>query len=679
MDLFKKIKKIRTIEPSNSTRSAILASTYNKVNRRFLSSSDASSYIAKNMPKFYITSSKFSKGVQIKNLLRKVEIDIPSEGFIYFLDEFKNLDYSGQIINCPIDYSMVLKYSIYDLNEFFFNPKEGPGFRNVSSDYNKEILAILDGVELLIYGINKELAKSSREDKSKFIRFFEDMIDKKVSHFEEGLQRILFLNQLLWQTGHGLISLGRLDKILEDLYYADLENGFITNNEAYGLIKEFLKTLNSYSWYKTDDLANIASQVITLGGKYVDEFGEYYFYNDLTYMFIEAIGELNLKDVKMALRLSYKTPDDLIKLALESLNENLVYIEEGVKLESIKENMIYTDDGQKLEANIDSNIVFSNDELVIPKLIDFGYDVDDTYNYVLSSHLEPTFISCLEENNLISISLLKPLNDVFEDKDEIRFINSLDYLMELYKKNLKKEIEEKIKYIDSIEWNRDPLLSLFSMESYQNQLDISEGGTRNNNYGIRFYALSNTVNSLYNLKKIVFGDKVIELNEINKMRKNNFKRSKYHEFYLLLENNPIKFGMDNQEIIDISNDIISFIDESISQYKNKFDGKLKFGLSSPKYMVDNYKQASFDGSLKNDAPSRLLLSSQKSDMEIFNFASKLDFKTRGFNGNLIELNLKADEEKLTNILVEAIGIGFYQLQINLIREEIVVKETDEEE
>ncbi|MBR5503294.1 MAG: hypothetical protein IKV87_02440 [Methanobrevibacter sp.] len=677
MSLLDNIKKIRSKENASSY-SAILASTYNKANRRFISSGDASSYMAKNMSKFYITSSKFSKGVQIKNLLRKVEIDIPSEGFIYFLDEFKNLDYSGQIINTPVDYSLVLKYSIYDLNEFFFNTKEGPGFKNISSDYNKEMLAILDGVELLIYEINKKLARSSRDDKSKFIRIFEDMIDGQVLHFEEGLQRILFLNQLLWQTGHGLNSLGRLDKILEDLYYADLENGFITNREAYHLIKEFLKTLNSYSWFKTDDLADIASQTITLGGKYVDDFGEYYFCNDLTYMFLEAIGELDLKDVKMALRLSYKTPDDLIKLALDSLNENVVYIEEGVKLESIKENMIYTDDGQKVEANIDSNIVFSNDEVVIPKLIGFGYGADDAYNYVLSSHLEPTFISCLDENNISSISLLKPLNDIFESKDEIRFINSLDYLMELYKANLKKEIEEKIKYLDSIEWNRDPLLSLFSMESYENQLDISEGGTRYNNYGIRFYALSNTVNSLYNLKKIVFEDKVIELSEIDKMRKNNFKRKKYQEAYLLLKNNPNKFGMDNKEMIDISNDIISFIDESIKGYKNKFEGKLKFGFSSPKYMVENYKQASFDGYLKDDIPSRLLLSSQNADVEIFDFASKLDFKDSGFNGNLIELNIKSDEKKLTNILVEAIGIGFYQLQINLIREEVVAKENIEE-
>ena len=61
-------------------------------------------------------------------------------------------------------------------------------------------------------------------------------------------------------------------------------------------------------------------QVIILGGKYFDEYGEYYFYNDLTYMFIRAIKELQLPDPKILLRVSNETPSDLIELALETMN-----------------------------------------------------------------------------------------------------------------------------------------------------------------------------------------------------------------------------------------------------------------------------------------------------------------------------------------------------------------------
>ena len=51
---------------------------------------------------------------------------------------------------------------------------------------------------------------------------------------------------------------------------------------------------------------------------------------------------------------------------------------------------------------------------VIDQLIDFGYSKEDAYGYVISSTLEPTFLSSLEANNLESFSLLDPLNKIFD-------------------------------------------------------------------------------------------------------------------------------------------------------------------------------------------------------------------------------------------------------------------------
>ncbi len=122
---------------------------------------------------------------------------------------------------------------------------------NYFDDYNKNQTDMLGGIELFIRKITKELEKSQRDDKEKYIQFFENIIDKSVEHFEEALQRILFFNQLLWQTGHGLNGLGRLDKILGDYYKNDLDNHLITKEEAYESIKSFLKSLHSYYWYKS--------------------------------------------------------------------------------------------------------------------------------------------------------------------------------------------------------------------------------------------------------------------------------------------------------------------------------------------------------------------------------------------------------------------------------------------
>ena len=146
------------------------------------------------------------------------------------MDELKNLNFDGKVLNgVTVDYSKILNTSIYDYNEIYFHPKGARGFaRDLSSDFNKNQLDMLDGIELLIYEISKKLRNSNHSERVKYARYFEDMIDQKAEHFEEALQRILFYNQVLWQTGHSSISLGRLDKILEDFYFDDLNSGFIT-------------------------------------------------------------------------------------------------------------------------------------------------------------------------------------------------------------------------------------------------------------------------------------------------------------------------------------------------------------------------------------------------------------------------------------------------------------------
>mgnify|MGYP007056170087 CR=1 FL=1 len=132
MGIFKNMAK-RTYHKARGNslgrRSIILAFTLRKLNRRFKSKEKASSYLTKNMHKFYITSNNFSKGTQIKNLFRKVEIKIPKEGFIFFLDEFKVLSEDGHVIdNISVDYSRILNNSLYDFDRIYFNSDDSFAF-----------------------------------------------------------------------------------------------------------------------------------------------------------------------------------------------------------------------------------------------------------------------------------------------------------------------------------------------------------------------------------------------------------------------------------------------------------------------------------------------------------------------------------------------------------------------
>lgn len=640
---------------SMGKRSITLAFLLRRLTRRFGSKEKASSYLAKNMHRFYITGTKFNKGTQIKNLFRKVDIHIPKSGFIFFLDEFKNLSEEGHIIdNISIDYSRVLKTSVYEYNELYFHPKSGRGFaRDLSSDFIKNQLDTLDGIELLIYRIIKKLRNSNHNERAKFARYFENMIDKPAEHFEEALQRILFYNQLLWQTGHGLNGLGRLDKILEDYYFDDLNTGFITQEDIYELIKSFLKTLHTYYWYKSAALMGDTGQVIVLGGKYDDEYGEYYFYNDLTYMFIQAIKELQLPDPKVLLRVSDETPRDLIELSLETINTGI------------------------------GSPLFSNDEVVIDKMIEFGYDKEDANNYVVSACWEPSAVGKgFEQNNINFISFLKPLNEFFDGETEqfLDNILSFDELFNSYKYYLKKDADELIAFLDDIEWNNDPLLSLFIDDCNDKNLDISQGGAKYNHYGITTVGLANTVNSLYALKKLVFEERKYSLNELNKIRKNNFKKDKHQSVLNDLKNVKPRFGMDDDEILDISQEIVQFLEDCFKDYTNKFGGKIKLGLSAPSYISAGEEiSASFDGRKAGEPLStHISLDTNKDFTEVLRFASKLDYSGAKFNGNVVDLMLspnfiKNHSDKFTDFIYSSIKLGFFQMQMNVVDSKTLIE------
>ena len=636
-------------------RSITLAFTMRQLTRKFGSKEKASSYLAKNMHRYYVSSNKFNKGTQIKNLCRKVEIDIPKEGFIFFLDELKNLSQDGHIIdNISIDYSKVLKSSVYDYNELYFHPKAGRGFaRDLSSDFIKNQLDTLDGIELLIYRIIKKLKKSNHKDRVKFANYFENMIDKPAEHFEEALQRILFYNQVLWQTGHGLNGLGRLDKILEEYYFDDVNSGYISQDEVYELIKSFLKTLHSYYWYKSAALMGDTGQVIILGGKYDDEYGEYYFYNDLTFMFLKAIKELQLPDPKVLLRVSNETPRNLIDLALETMATGV------------------------------GSPLLSNDEVVIDRMVEFGYDKEDATNYVVSACWEPSAVGKgFEQNNINFISFLKPLNEFFDNEtdDFLDNISNFDELFNSYKYYLKKEAESLIETLDAIEWNVDPILSLFIDDCNDKQLDISQGGAKYNHYGITTVSLANTVNSLYNVNELVFKQKKYSLSELNKMRKNNFKKDKYQQVYNELKNVKPQFGSDDEEIINISNEIINHLEDCFKDYTNKFGGKIKFGLSAPSYISAGEEiSASFDGRKAGEPFSTHISSdSVESYTELMRFASKIDFGGCKFNGNVIDFMaspsfIEKNFSKFADFLQLSTKLGYFQMQMNVVSSKTLIE------
>ncbi|WP_296890931.1 pyruvate formate lyase family protein [uncultured Methanobrevibacter sp.] len=593
---------------------------YIRLLRKYKTPRKSASILLKNFSKIYTPSINKTKSNQIKDLFDKIEINISNEGLIFSFDEFKQLSPNNTIIgNISMDYSLILDLSLEDLKLKY----------QKNDEFSMKQLKVIEAIELLINRTVDKLNSSNRKDKYEYIEYFENIKTKKAKSFKEGLQRILFFNQILWQTGHPLNGLGRLDFILDSLYKTDNLNA----EDSLELIKDFLYKIHSYYFEKSNVLLGDTGQIIVLGGLNEDNT---YFTNDLTYLFMKALKEIQVPDPKIILRYSSIIPRELMELAIETM---------------------ITGVGSPL---------ISNDEKVIPNLIEFGYEKADAYNYVVSACWEPAPIrKGLEMNNISSIVYLTPLNELLDNED-LNQLQNFDEFFSKYKEYLIKYVNDVLDEVNAINWECEPLMSLFIENKFNK--DISEGSAIYNNYGLTSVSLSNTVNSLYNIKTLVFEDEY-SLTELNDARINNFENTSIKQ---VLKNQK-KFGMDDEDIINLTNEITKCASDICDTKTTKHGGKFKFGLSSPDYITGSTNvKASLDGRCDFE-PFNVHISFEdnKDYTELMRFASKLEYTDNRFNGNVVDFMvspdfIKKNFDKFVDFIEISLNMGVFQMQLNVV-------------
>ena len=556
------------------------------------------------------------KLIQINSLLNTVKIDTDLKyGYFYSIDENVSIYNSGTVIdNMPCDYSFLISHSLNDM--------KGMGCEKAIKQ-NKEYLNI---IEKYIIKVISLLKKEGKEDAAILI---ENIINEPASDLKDALQRILFWNQILWQTNHHLVGLGRLDKIL-DKYNVEEDSEIA--------IKNFLLAIHSHYLFKSSAMPGDTGQVIVLGG---DEINEEYFYNKYTILFLKILTEMKLPDPKVVLRISSKTPDEILKLAIDSISLGI------------------------------GSPLLSNDEVIIPAMQDFGYDVEDSFDYSVSACWEPLpSKDSLEQNNLITLDLGKVLTNVIHD-DNVYKIQSIDEFLDLFKYKMTDEIKNVCQYVNSINWNNDPLMTLCSKSCRESGMTISEGGVKNKNYGFLTVGMSSVVNTIINLQQYVFKEEKYTISELINAVRNNFND---YEFLIDdLKDCKHKFGSDSKEAIRFTNIIIDQIYNIIRDYRNIYGGKIKFGLSSPAYiMLGKNVDSTLDGRKRGEPfTTHISNESNESITELVLFASKLDYFKQSLNGNVVDIMLQPslirdNKEKFLTFIKSSVKVGFFQMQFNVL-------------
>ena len=560
-------------------------------------------------------------------LMERVEIQYdPLLRFYYHIDENKTITVKGNILgNFPLDYRRIIEGSFYELADRAIR---------AGGEYGENAKIIKRAVDRLYQRILVYLNEGGH---TFALGVFEGMLERKAEHFAEGLQRVLFFNQILWQTRHRLNGIGRIDHYLGELYQADIEAGCLDKKEAYELIKAFLTCLNQSYEFKSAALMGDIGQIIVLGGLTEDGV---YFYNDLTGLFMQAHRELAYPDPKILLRVSKSMPDSVIRDAVECLQGRT------------------------------GSPIFSNDDIITDKLIDFGFLPEDAYAYCVSACWEP-FIpgKSSDQNNIVGFDLAEVFFDLLESTD-LSEITSFKELLKAYDRRLDRQLKIFVHSLDEYRWAEDPLLSMFTDSCTQNATDISRGGAVYNNYGFTTVGMASVCDSLLNIREYCFRQKKITLSELEKYRENDFQGCE--DCYEELRAMRGHFGHDDKDSIALVNHIIHRCDRTVSGLRNCLGGRIKFGLSSPDYILaGKHSPADFAGR-KCGMPYNTHISAEDAGYtELIGFAGDLAYGGCNINGNVVDFfvqpNILSDnKEKFEIFLKGAMRRGFYQLQMNIM-------------
>lgn len=569
-------------------------------------------------------------------LCKNINVSLTKGRFIYFIDENYVMDTTRgyRCENLTPAYNKILEKGLRqmkypeDINEKFCR------------DYN----SVIDSMIFLVDRILEEMRKEENQYKCQ-IRWFENLKEKPAAGFEEAIQRMLFVNQLFWQTDHRLTGLGAWDTFLIPFYEDETARGLLTKEKTLDILKELFDILHRNFKFKSNVLMGDSGQIFVLGR--TDENGAY-ICNDLTYLFIDAMREVQLPEPKCLLRVNRNTPKKLIECSLTSIATGI-----GAPL-------------------------FANDDIIIPRLIEFGISPDDARQYTTSACWEPLIGGkSTSMNNMSVLNFMRAFDNLLK-REPLERIQDFNALVDTYLVYLRRNMRAVKRAVSRHRIQYNPLLSIFMDDCYKNKKDISWGGARYHHIGITSVAMGNVVNALFAIRDLVFDKKEYSLTDVKKAVILNF--SGYEVLQKKLKDMPSRYGMDNAEVIGLVNRITECAAKETENFRSYLGGKLKFGLSGSAYL-DAAKGfgASFDGR-NADEPFIVHISNEGNSgfTEIINFASQMNYTNNRFNGNVVDLmvspNFINDNwEKFVEFLMMSIRRGFFEMQMNVVSSQTLIE------
>jgi len=228
-----------------------------------------------------------------------------------------------------------------------------------------------------------------------------------------------------------------------------------------------------------------------------------------------------------------------------------------------------------------------------------------------------------------------------------------------------------------------PFLSSLVSDCVKNGTDITAGGARYDFTEVQGVGIANVADSLAAIKKLVFQEKRISLNELVEAMKEDFENRENLRQMLL--NDAPKYGNNEPFVDEIAKEVVYSFYEEVEKYTNPRGGKFVPGLLTWT-LADGFGSATGatpDGRKIGEVFSDSIGAAQGQDVEgptaLIESVTKIDYTPvvggLSFNMKFAPSTLSTDESisKLQSLLRTYFKLNGMQVQLNVVDREMLLE------
>ena len=279
--------------------------------------------------------------------------------------------------------------------------------------------------------------------------------------------------------------------------------------------------------------------------------------NDLTYMVIDLVNELDLIDPLVSVRLHKDSPEELYDYTAKALSRG------GAQPTMFNDDVVIPGMVKHLGIPLEDARDYSNDgcwETIPYGRTEFGY-----------GHIE--VLLSLESLLNRGKSMLNG-NSVGPDSGDLSQYDTFEKLINAFKKQVQDRIDvavaNKLKYYDEVHKIAPvPFLSGLMEDCLKNGKDITRRGARYRLYSPLITGYSHCIDSLAAIKKVVYEEKKVTLEKMIEILRQNWEGEEQLRQYCL--NMVPKYGNDDDYVDSIGVDFLTWYCDYFDQWNAKVD------------------------------------------------------------------------------------------------------------